>query len=241
MARGICNDPEKERQRALKISATRKAKMQANGFLNSQETRDKIGVASKGRKKSAETRKKVSDALKGRIPTNFKECLAKAHATPKASGEESVFWKGDEVGYSALHAWVRKVLGTPKECWECGTTTAGRYEWANVSGEYKREVGDWARLCVSCHRKESIAKGERKTWNKGKRTGIVPRTAFKKGCVPDNGHRFKKGQTSPNKYLEPRNCLMCDRQFQPLDASRKYCGYQCYWQSLRKPVEVQET
>ena len=27
-----------------------------------------------------------------------------------------------------------------------------RYHWANISGEYKRDLTDYKRLCVSCHR-----------------------------------------------------------------------------------------
>ena len=61
-------------------------------------------------------------------------------------------WKGDKVGYSGLHAWVRKELGKPNHCAYCQTTTAKKYEWANISHSYKRELSDWIRLCVSCHR-----------------------------------------------------------------------------------------
>ena len=37
------------------------------------------------------------------------------------------------------------------------------------------------------------------TWNKGKKTGIVPKTAFKKGQRPSPTTEFKKGQTPWNK------------------------------------------
>lgn len=33
-----------------------------------------------------------------------------------------------------------------------------RYEWANISGEYKRERSDWVMLCPSCHRKIDMGK-----------------------------------------------------------------------------------
>ncbi len=60
-------------------------------------------------------------------------------------------WKGDKVQYDALHDWVRKHLGKPSKCDFCGTTEAKRFEWANKTGEYKRELSDWLRLCKSCH------------------------------------------------------------------------------------------
>jgi hypothetical protein len=60
-------------------------------------------------------------------------------------------WKGDRVGYFALHSWVGRKLGKPGQCEHCGTTTAKRFEWANKSGEYKRDLSDWLRLCSKCH------------------------------------------------------------------------------------------
>lgn len=35
-----------------------------------------------------------------------------------------------------------------------------RYEWANISGEYKRDRSDWVMLCPSCHRKIDMGKEE---------------------------------------------------------------------------------
>lgn len=68
--------------------------------------------------------------------------------------------KGDDVGYEGLHAWVRKERGTPEICEHCGTIEAKKYEWANKSGEYKRDLDDWIRLCTSCHHKydDTLAK-----------------------------------------------------------------------------------
>jgi len=57
-------------------------------------------------------------------------------------------WKGDNVGYSALHKWVYKVLGKAIRCSNCRKNSA---EWANVSGEYKRNKNDWEQLCRKCH------------------------------------------------------------------------------------------
>lgn len=56
-------------------------------------------------------------------------------------------------GYHATHAWVRSRMGKPVGCEHCGTKENRRYEWANVSGEYKRETADWLRLCKPCHYK----------------------------------------------------------------------------------------
>ena len=62
-------------------------------------------------------------------------------------------WKGAKAGYQSIHNWLYLRLGKPKECGHCGSGEKKRYEWANISKKYKRDVTDWIRLCVSCHRK----------------------------------------------------------------------------------------
>lgn len=54
----------------------------------------------------------------------------------------------------ALHKWVNFHLGTPRKCEHCGVTDllGRRYDWANVSHNYKRDLDDWIRLCKKCHR-----------------------------------------------------------------------------------------
>jgi hypothetical protein len=67
------------------------------------------------------------------------------------TGEKAHQWKGDDVGYFALHQWVYKNKGKPKECSFC-KTKEGKIQWANVSWEYKRDLNDFMPLCVECHR-----------------------------------------------------------------------------------------
>lgn len=54
--------------------------------------------------------------------------------------------------YHAVHNWVRRQLGRPQECENCIVGVGTRFEWANLSGEYKRDISDWARLCTMCHK-----------------------------------------------------------------------------------------
>jgi hypothetical protein len=81
-----------------------------------------------------------------------KYCSRECQIVP--TGNHSPNWKGDKVGYHTLHHWVERELGTSKKCEQCGTTIANKYEWANISKEYKRSNGlkDWKRLCTRCHR-----------------------------------------------------------------------------------------
>jgi len=63
-------------------------------------------------------------------------------------------WKGDEVGYRSLHHWIEKLKGKPTQCEFCKTDnlTGHQIHWANKSQQYKRDLSDWLRLCVKCHR-----------------------------------------------------------------------------------------
>lgn len=86
--------------------------------------------------------------------------------TSKRMNEESnPNWLGDSVGYNSLHKWVARKLGKPQECVECGVTgdrgTKRNYHWANISGEYKRDLKDWKRLCVPCHSKFDNSRKEK--------------------------------------------------------------------------------
>jgi hypothetical protein len=80
-------------------------------------------------------------------------------------GEKSYCWKGDKVGYSGIHMWVRLKLGQPTKCEMCGKIKLkGRFiQWANKDHKYKRKLSDWIRLCTSCH-----SKYDRKYNNYGK-------------------------------------------------------------------------
>lgn len=71
-------------------------------------------------------------------------------------GEKHGQWKGDKVGYDALHTWVRRRLGKPLKCEFCDKTE-GKFEWANKHRIYnRRELSGWISLCVSCHRKYDV-------------------------------------------------------------------------------------
>lgn len=69
------------------------------------------------------------------------------------------------LGYTGLHNWIYRILGkanycSNKDCYYPRKNTSGylminpkRYEWANISREYKQELTDWKQLCSSCHKK----------------------------------------------------------------------------------------
>jgi hypothetical protein len=81
-------------------------------------------------------------------------------------------WRGDAAKYQALHIRVEAARGKPQHCSECGATKPGRYEWANLTGDYA-DVNDYARMCVSCHRRYDAARRAAT----GERTSPVRRSA----------------------------------------------------------------
>ena len=86
-----------------------------------------------------------------RVMTNH-DIPRRAQTPRDQSGPANPRWKGSEAQYQALHLRVATMRGTPSRCEQCGTATASRYEWANLTGNYQ-DVNDYRRMCVSCHRK----------------------------------------------------------------------------------------
>lgn len=80
------------------------------------------------------------------------------------NGELNGAWKGDDVGYGALHDWVRSNKGSPMKCSSCGkaSRTPQMIHWANVSGQYKRDLNDWIRLCAKCHKEYDKGRKQKK-------------------------------------------------------------------------------
>ena len=78
-----------------------------------------------------------------------------AEKNKKQTDENHGGWKGEDARYRAKHMWVQKKLGKPHYCEHCKRSNLSHrsYHWANISKNYMRDVTDWIRLCVSCHKK----------------------------------------------------------------------------------------
>ena len=126
------------------------------GIPRTEEVRKKIGMAQLGaknhmfgKKQTAESNEKRRLKLIGRkISDKQKEQIRFSKI-----GSKNYSWKGDKVGYLALHTWVRKNKPKSMFCEKCGQITA-KLDCANISGEYKRDISDFRWLCRSCHIKE---------------------------------------------------------------------------------------
>jgi hypothetical protein len=114
---------------------------------------------------SLETRNKLSQNMVGNTHAKGKN-LNNTHGFKKGkpswnkgklhkaiTGSNNYQWKGNKASYRSIHRWVAYWKGTPKKCEHCGENNPNkRYHWANISGQYKRDLNDYIRLCVPCHK-----------------------------------------------------------------------------------------
>jgi hypothetical protein len=104
--------------------------------------------ANTGRVKAIEEREKISKALTGKKLSNEHiATLRISHLGQKAWNKDrhdlpkeelAANWKGDQVGYFALHLWINKKLGKAYKCTIDPNHRSTLYVWANISGDYKR-------------------------------------------------------------------------------------------------------
>ena len=117
---------------------------------------DKKIHGNKGRKFSKIHKDNLKKARDEWLKENKHPWLGKKHKLDwksKVAGGKNTQWRGNKVGYVALHSWLRRELGKPNRCDFCGRNDENQniYEWANKSGYYLRELNDWMRLCKKCH------------------------------------------------------------------------------------------
>lgn len=132
------------------------------GIPRSEETRKKISESRKGHS-YPNKRKGTADVIKKCevCGTEFKTVLSKINRKYCSKKCQSTNQKKNAAPnkgifkaktYGAYHYRVRKIRGTPSLCEVCGTTTAKKFEWANLTGRYE-DVNDYKRMCTSCHNK----------------------------------------------------------------------------------------
>lgn len=79
----------------------------------------------------------------------------------KRRSENNPNWKGNDVGYTALHAWIKRRFKKSELCNKCRGNIP--MDLANISGKYLRDVNDWEWLCRRCH---MMSDGRMKNMNK---------------------------------------------------------------------------
>ena len=87
------------------------------------------------------------------LPVNPGTLWRKGHSERgKPKGASAWNWKGDDVAYKGVHKWVARYKVRTGICEHCERPSK-RTEFANISGEYRRDVNDYVELCVVCHKR----------------------------------------------------------------------------------------
>ena len=145
-----------------KISKATKKAMESP-IIREKIRLSKIGKTSprKGMTHSEVSKQKMREAHKNQTPWNKGKTDQPKHTeehiekrVSQFRGKDNSSWKGDNVSYGGVHCWITKKYGKANCCENksCAKKSI-TYQWANVSGEYKRDRKDFMKLCLSCHRK----------------------------------------------------------------------------------------
>jgi len=122
----------------------------------SEKTKKKISESEKGKFVSKETRELLSIKMKGKMVGSKHPMYGRTGEKNPSFGDKSSTWKGEEAGYFVKHTWINKHYPKKGRCYFCGQKRFTHY--ANISGEYKRDIKDFVELCVSCHKKFDMRK-----------------------------------------------------------------------------------
>lgn len=69
-------------------------------------------------------------------------------------GAKNPRWKGSEISYKGIHAWISLNFGPAKNyvCEFCnGQSGSKKMNWANMDKAYTRNRDSWKPLCKKCH------------------------------------------------------------------------------------------
>ena len=104
------------------------------------------GISQKGLHSSPNT--EFKNGMRASPNTEFKKGSKAA-----GEGEKHHQWKGEGAAYSSKHKWIYRKFGKANKCENpnCKCILPKRYEWANISNKYIRDISDWLQLCSSCH------------------------------------------------------------------------------------------
>lgn len=145
------------------------------------------------------------------------------------SGEKNPSFKGDEVGYAALHIWVRRRKPEPKLCDKCGLVPP--VDLANRSGNYFRDLNDWDYLCRKCHMDSDGRNDRLRESGKSRKipNGVCPvcNASFERLTAK---RKFCSRRCFSKSRIVIMICMNCRKQFRPTIMRRneaKFCSRKC--------------
>ncbi len=105
-------------------------------------------------------------------------------------GPKNPRWKGNKVGYSGVHAWIRERYVKPEFCERCYKVPPR--DLANKSGKYIRDLGDWWYLCRRCHMESDGRNQQLRDRGKSRKIKIPPCLYCGKSYYRKSGQRTAK-------------------------------------------------
>jgi hypothetical protein len=120
---------------------------------NSLEYRLNMSKSKKGKRFTKEHKEKLSILAKERIKRGI--------AIPPLQhmrAKDNPNWRGDKIGYSGIHLWIRRNKPKPEFCEICNKNIPR--EVANVNGIYDRDILNYKWLCKKCHRNFDLNKNK---------------------------------------------------------------------------------
>src|SRR5690348_11380976 len=81
------------------------------------------------------------------------------HNSPREAA--SVFWRGEDAGYGAIHMWLQDKHPKTGTCENCGATGQTQYAFDHRIGSHTRNREDYRELCPSCHLAYDVEIGHR--------------------------------------------------------------------------------
>jgi len=97
-------------------------------------------IIKKTKKKKGRIKGEYNDYISGHNKIKHSD-LTKEKIRVNNLNEKNGMWKGDNVGYSQLHNWIRKYKPKTKLCEKCKERKP--LDIANISGKYKRDINDF--------------------------------------------------------------------------------------------------
>ena len=136
-------------------------------YIRTKEIKEKIrqGLLKRwNSKKGLKLKKKFQKAFKGKNNPMYgkkrPDLSLRNHLNP-LKDEKHPRWKGDNAGYVSLHHWIWRKLGKATYCSIDKNHKANIYHWANISGEYKRDLSDWRQLCPKCNKNDGVKRAKK--------------------------------------------------------------------------------
>jgi len=108
------------------------------------------GWFSKGHRPWSTGTKGILKANSGSIKPGEHLSVNTEFKTGQYRNDKHPLWKGDNVGYSALHTWIYRNKTRSNTCEQCYEQNIPTH-FANLDYEYTRDVNTWGEMCAKCH------------------------------------------------------------------------------------------